>query len=66
MKVQISFELDLEDIIDSNSHLWCYEGRDKEEIYQELKTIFGDNLDKGMSDDVRRVYKNTFPDIFNY
>ena len=66
MKVQISFELDLEKIIDDNSHLWCYEGRDKEEVYQELKTIFGDNLDKGMSDDVRREYKNNFQEIFNY
>ena len=66
MKVQISFELDLEDIIDSNNHLWCYNGRDKEEIYQELKRIFGNNLDEGMSIDVKREYKNNFQEIFNY
>ena len=66
MKVQISFELDLEEIIDNNDHLWCYKGRDKEEIYQELKRILGNNLDEGMSIDVKREYKNNFQKIFNY
>ena len=66
MKVQISFELDLEEIIDNNNHLWCYEGRSKEEIYKEFKTIFGDDLNKGMSEDVKREYKNNFQEIFNY
>tara|TARA_R110002096_G_scaffold186294_1_gene365254 strand:+ start:403 stop:603 length:201 start_codon:yes stop_codon:yes gene_type:complete len=66
MKVQISFELDLEEIIDNNDHLWCYKGRDKEEIYQELKRILGNNLDEGMSIDVKREYKNNFQEIFNY
>ena len=66
MKVQISFELDLEEIIDMDYHLWCYKGRDKEKIYQELKRIFGDDLNKGMSEDVKREYKNNFQEIFNY
>ena len=66
MKVKISFELDLEEIIDNNNHLWCYEGRSKEEVYKELKTIFGDDLDEGMSEDVKREYKNNFQEIFNY
>ena len=66
MKVQISFELDLEKIIDNNNHLQCYEGRSKEEVYKELKTIFGDDLNKGMSEDVKREYKNNFQEIFNY
>ena len=66
MKVKIQFELDLEEIIDSNSHLWCYKGRSKDEIYTELKRIFGNDLDKGMSVDVKREYKNNFQDIFNY
>ena len=66
MKVQISFELDLEEIIGNNNHLWCYKGRSKEEVYKELKTIFGDDLNKGMSEDVKREYKNNFQEIFNY
>jgi hypothetical protein len=66
MKVQISFELDLEEIIDSNNDLWCYEGKSKDEIYSELKIIFGDDLDKGMSEDVKREYENDFQEIFNY
>ena len=66
MKVQISFELDLEEIIDNNSHLWCYEGRSKDEIYSELRIIFGYNLDEGMSKDVEREYKNNFQEVFNY
>mgnify|MGYP007047669753 CR=1 FL=1 len=66
MKVKIQFELDLEEIIDSNNHLWCYKGRSKDEIYTELKRIFGNDLDKGMSRDVKREYKNDFQEIFNY
>ena len=66
MKVKIEFELDLAEIIDNNNHLWCYKGRSKEEIYTELKSIFGDDLDKGMSEDVKREYKNEFQEIFNY
>jgi hypothetical protein len=66
MKVQISFELDLEEIIDNNNNLWCYEGRSKEEVYKELKTIFGDDLNKGMSEDAKIEYKNNFQEIFNY
>ena len=66
MKVKIEFELDLAEIIDNNNHLWCYEGRGKEEIYTELKSIFGDDLDKGMSEDVEREYKSVFQEVFNY
>ena len=66
MVVKIEFELDLEKIIDSNNHLWCYKGRSKDEIYTELKRIFGDDLDKGMSEDVKREYKEDFQEIFNY
>jgi hypothetical protein len=66
MKVQISFELDLEEIIDNNNNLWCFEGRSKEEVYKELKTIFGDDLNKGMSEDAKSLYKDTFQEIFNY
>ena len=66
MVVKIEFELDLEKIIDNNNHLWCYKGRSKDEIYTELKRIFGDDLDKGMSEDVKREYKEDFQEIFNY
>ncbi len=66
MVVKIEFELDLEKIIDNNNHLWCYKGRSKDEIYTELKNIFGDDLDKGMSEDVKREYKEDFQEIFNY
>ena len=66
MKVQISFELDLEKIIDDNEGSWVFKGRSKEEVYKELKTIFGDDLNKGMSEDVKREYKNNFQEIFNY
>ena len=66
MVVKIEFELDLEKIIDNNNHLWCYKGRSKGEIYAELKNIFGDDLDKGMSEDVKREYKEDFQEIFNY
>jgi len=66
MKVKIEFELDLESIIDDNSDLWCYEGRSKSEIYTELKSIFGEDLDKGMSRDVKKEYKENFENIFNY
>ena len=66
MKVKIEFELDLAEVIDNNNHLWCYEGRSKEEIYTELKSIFGDDLGKGMSEDVEREYKSGFQEVFNY
>ena len=66
MKVQISFELDLEKIIDDNEGCWVFDGQNKEEVYKELKSIFGDDLDKGMSEDVKREYMDNFLDIFNY
>ncbi len=66
MKVKIEFELNLEEIIDNNSNKWCYKGRSKDEIYTELKSIFGDNLEKGRSEDVKREYENNFQEIFNY
>jgi len=66
MKVKIEFELDLEKIIDDNSNKWCYKGRSKDEIYTELKRIFGNDLDKGMSVDAKREYENDFQEIFNY
>ena len=66
MKVQISFELDLEKIIDDNKGCWVFDGQNKEEVYKELKSIFGDDLNKGMSKDVKREYMNNFLDIFNY
>ena len=66
MKVKIEFELDLEKIIDDNSNKWCYKGRSKDEIYTELKRIFGNDLDKGMSVDVKREYEGDFHEIFNY
>ena len=70
MKVKIEFELDLEEIIDDNSHLWCDKGRSKGEIYSkiytELKEIFGNDLDVGMSIDAKREYLGNFAEIFNY
>jgi hypothetical protein len=66
MKVQISFELDLEKIIDDNKGCWVFDGRSKEEVYKELKSIFGNDLSKGMSEDVKRETINNFLDIFNY
>ncbi len=66
MKVQISFELDLEKIIDDNQGCWVFDGQSKEEVYKELKSIFGDDLNKGMSEDVKRETLENFLDIFNY
>ena len=66
MTVKIEFELDLEKIIDDNPNSWCFEGRSKDEIYTELKSIFGNDLGKGMSVDVKREYENDFQEIFNY
>lgn len=66
MKVKIEFELDLENIIELNNESWCFKGRSKNEIYSELKSIFGDDLGKGMSEDVKIEYVNSFQDIFNY
>ena len=66
MKVKIEFELDLDSIIDGNSDLWCFKDRSKSEIYTELKSIFGEDLDKGMSIDVKKEYKENFENIFNY
>jgi hypothetical protein len=66
MKVKIEFELDLEGLVEENKDNILLKGKSKDEIYNELKIIFGDDLDKGMSEDVKREYKNNFEEIFNY
>ena len=66
MKVKIEFELDLEWVVKDNKYSTLLKGKSKDEIYNELKIIFGDDLDKGMSEDVKREYENNFVEIFNY
>jgi hypothetical protein len=66
MKVKIEFELDLEWLVKDNKYSTLLKGKSKDEIYNELKIIFGDDLDKGMSEDVKREYENNFVEIFNY
>ena len=65
MKVQIQFEIDLQQLYDNNKTSYILRDMSFEDMVDELRQIFGSNLE-GISNDAMLQYTHNFIDVFNY
>ena len=65
MKVQITFELDLQKLYDDNRKDYILRDMSFQDMVEELREMFGTNFER-MSKDAYLSYINDFVQLFNY
>ena len=66
MKVKVNFEFNLEDLIEANNDHILLKGRSNDEVIEELKDLFKEDLNRGFSNYCENMFVLEFGDIFNY